>query len=313
MLPAAFLAELEKTLPRPIGDYFDLIVGTSTGGILAIGLGMGYSAAELLDFYEKEGPIIFAQQDTSRVKAKVRRVIRSAQQLWQPKYDAAKLREALHRKLGKRRLGESASRLVIPAWNPQLRTVHVFKTAHHPRFTRDYKTLAIDAALATSAASTYFSQHTTGQGVGLIDGGSWANNPTAIAVVEATVVLNWPANQLRVLSLGCLDETYALSANLGIGKLGLKAINLLMDGQSRGAMGMAQLITGDPHEHEAIIRINHSVPRNTFRLDDASAIPSLKGIGYAEARNQYPKLEAMFFNHPAVCFTPCYSLNEDLL
>ena len=309
-LPAAFLAELEDTLPYPIGDYFDLIVGTSTGGILAIGLGMGYTAADLLKFYEDEGPIIFAQQETEGIKARLRWFARKAKQLWKPKYDAEVLRAALQKKLGNRQLGESHTRLAIPAWNPTLRTVHVYKTAHHPRFTRDYKVLALDAAMATSAASTYFKQHTTEQDLGLIDGGSWANNPIAIAIIEAIAVLGWPTDALRVLSLGCLDETYALPANLGIGKLGSKAFNLLMDGQSSGAMGMARLLTGDPHEREAIFRINHEVPWNTFRLDDVSIIKTLKGIGYAKARDSYPKLTPLFFNHPSACFTPCHQLNE---
>ena len=50
--PAAFLARLEEELGSPITDYFDLIAGTSTGGILAIGLGMGMSARHLLRFFE---------------------------------------------------------------------------------------------------------------------------------------------------------------------------------------------------------------------------------------------------------------------
>ncbi len=59
--PAAFLAGLEPDVDRPIGSYFDLIAGTSTGGIIAIGLAMGLRASELLDLYEKRGPEIFGQ------------------------------------------------------------------------------------------------------------------------------------------------------------------------------------------------------------------------------------------------------------
>ncbi|HEY8129280.1 MAG TPA: patatin-like phospholipase family protein, partial [Hyphomicrobium sp.] len=55
-LPASFLAAIEKNLDRPIGEYFDLIAGTSTGGILAIGLGLGLSAQQLLDLYVDRGP-----------------------------------------------------------------------------------------------------------------------------------------------------------------------------------------------------------------------------------------------------------------
>jgi patatin-like phospholipase/acyl hydrolase len=60
--PAAFLAALEDNLGKgPIGQYFDLIVGTSTGGIIALGLAMGLPAAEVLRLYEEQGPTIFGQ------------------------------------------------------------------------------------------------------------------------------------------------------------------------------------------------------------------------------------------------------------
>jgi hypothetical protein len=59
--PASFLASLEEDLDRPIGEYFDLIAGTSTGGILAIGLAMGIPARDLLDLYVRRGPHIFGQ------------------------------------------------------------------------------------------------------------------------------------------------------------------------------------------------------------------------------------------------------------
>ena len=59
VFPAAFLATVEDTIKRNVADYFDLIVGTSTGGIIALGLGLGLSAKELLAFYEEHGPIIF--------------------------------------------------------------------------------------------------------------------------------------------------------------------------------------------------------------------------------------------------------------
>ena len=49
MFPASFLASVEKSIEDNIADYFDLIVGTSTGGIIALGLGLGLSAEEDVD------------------------------------------------------------------------------------------------------------------------------------------------------------------------------------------------------------------------------------------------------------------------
>src|ERR1700693_1007891 len=62
VFPAAFLARLEEHLEHPMGRYFDLIAGTSTGGIIAIGLGLGLSAKDILRLYEDKGPAIFDQQ-----------------------------------------------------------------------------------------------------------------------------------------------------------------------------------------------------------------------------------------------------------
>ena len=59
VFPASFLSTIEESLGRPVADYFDLIVGTSTGGIIALGLGLGLSAGDLLRFYVERGPAIF--------------------------------------------------------------------------------------------------------------------------------------------------------------------------------------------------------------------------------------------------------------
>jgi len=59
VFPASFLTTLEESLGHPIAKFFDLIVGTSTGGIIALGLGLGLSAKEILSFYEEHGPSIF--------------------------------------------------------------------------------------------------------------------------------------------------------------------------------------------------------------------------------------------------------------
>ena len=57
--PATILAEIEKHLPEPLYKYFDLIAGTSTGGIVALAIGLGFKATEIVGFYETYGPKIF--------------------------------------------------------------------------------------------------------------------------------------------------------------------------------------------------------------------------------------------------------------
>ena len=305
--PAAFLAGLEQHLPKPIGEYFDLIAGTSTGGIIAIGLAMGLRAQELLDLYEDRGPTIFGQ-DSGKVRNCIRGKLRFARRLFVNKYSAERLQIELKAVLGEKRIGDASARLLVPAWNPLAHSVYLYKTAHHPRLQNDYKCLAVDAAMATAAAPTYFPRHVTEESMGLTDGGTWANNPIALAVVEAISVLEWPANSLRVLSLGCLEETYNLPKKAGIGTLGTKVIKLFMEGQSRGALGIAKLLTSHEHEREAIYRINHSVPVDTFKLDDTGVIQELKGLGVSLARDRQPILEPIFFRTPAEEFVPNHAL-----
>lgn len=307
--PASFLASLEEGLDRPIGDYFDLISGTSTGGILAIGLGLGLSAKELLQLYVERGPHIFGA-DGSSLPALLSGVGRWMRHWVAPKHDAEALRWELEAILGQKRLGDARTRLLIPAWDPAHRSVYIFKTAHHPRLKTDHERLAVDAAMATAAAPTYFKRHTTAEHVGLFDGGVWANNPIALAVVEAISMLGWSASSLRVLSLGCVNEVYALGATPGKIKIVGDLARLFMDGQSRGALGMAKLLTGHEYEREAIFRCCPDVPKDLFKLDDTSKISQLRGMGAAAARKERPRLEPVFFQAPAERFEPIYKTKE---
>ena len=297
-LPASFLATLEDSLGQPVIDYFDLIVGTSTGGIIALGLGLGLTAQQILSFYEVDGPKIFAGN----------RLIRWLRQLGISKYDSAPLRRALENVFKQRTLGESKKRLVIPSFNLDTGEVHIWKTSHHPRLERDYKSTMVEVALATAAAPTYFPTYRSAAGAPLIDGGMWANNPIAVAVVEAIGVLNWPRESIRVLSLGCsstpLDVGLARSRSLGRTYWGLKIANVFMTAQATSALGMAQHLVSDRNN---IVRICPSVSKR-FGLDSLTELQSLKGLGASEARKALPGLRPVFFETKATNdFIPFHS------
>ena len=193
IFPAAFLATVEDTIEDNIANYFDLIVGTSTGGIIALSLGLGLSAKEILMFYEEHGPLIFRGN----------RLLRWLRWFGFSKYSSAPLKEALEACFGDKKLGDSKKRLVIPSLNLENGEVHIYKTAHQSRLERDYKERVVDVALATASAPTYFPTHRSVAGIPLMDGGMWANNPVGMSVVEAITLLDWPRNSLKVLSLGC--------------------------------------------------------------------------------------------------------------
>ena len=295
VFPAAFLADIEITLPHAIGSYFDLIVGTSTGGIIALGLGLGLTASEILDFYRQHGPKIFKGN---------RFVLTVKQALWR-KYSNEQLRRALEETFGNRTLSESKNRLVIPSFNIDTGEVYIYKTRHHERFERDYEKTAVEAALATASAPTFFPLFKNSSEASLVDGGVWANNPTSVAVAEAIGTLGWSKDQLRVLSIGCTEEPFdvGLRGRKNIGVLWAFApqtANVLMQGQSSGSLGLAYTVLG----HENVIRINETVRSGRFGMDKAKTklIAELVGLGRNRARNESGRIKPIFFDRTAEPF-----------
>ena len=298
VFPASFLATVEDSIKDNVANYFDLIVGTSTGGIIALGLGLGLSAKELLAFYEEHGPTIF----------KGNRGLRWLRWLGTSKYSKTPLENALKSCFGDKRLGDSKKRLVIPSLNLENGEVHIYKTAHHPRLETDYKESAVDVAMATASAPTYFPTHRSIAGIPLIDGGLWANNPVGMSVVEAITLLDWPRDSLKVLSLGCTTEP--LNVNLGrkipLGRSywAFKLLDVFMHVQSHASLGTALLLAG----HDNVRRIDKDVSEGKFGLDKTKEIDSLKGLGASEARYALPKLREVFLGDHAEQFVPFHTL-----
>jgi patatin-like phospholipase/acyl hydrolase len=291
VFPASFLAALEEDLPSPISAYFDLIAGTSTGGIIALGLGLGLTAKQLLDFYVSEGPSIFPP---SSAAGWLRHWIA-------PKYSQEPLRTALNRAIGGKLLGDSSRRLLVPSLNAATGEIYIYKTRHHEELRTDWKVPAVEVALATSAAPSYFPVHASITNIPFIDGGIWANNPTGLAAVEAVTLLAQRPENVRILSLGCTYCPVDLRPRFA-GKLGWarKALEAAMSGQEGGSLGTACMIVGHPN----VIRVNPAVDSRLAALDRVRSIADLKGLGYGEARQRKPTLLPMFFSEAAPAFVP---------
>src|SRR5262249_47157394 len=132
---ASVLCTLESLTGKSIGEHFDLITGTSTGGIIAIAIGLGIPLANVLEMYVQQGPKIF-HCPLSGWRGAALSCIRHARR---PKHSHEALREALETVLGARRFGESRNRLVIPALNAVNGEIQLFKTAHVPAYRMDYQ------------------------------------------------------------------------------------------------------------------------------------------------------------------------------
>lgn len=200
MFTAAFVRELERELTNgtPLARYFDLVAGTSTGGIVAIGVGLELPADDIFSFYEVDGKKIFPPGRWYYPWNNS--VARRIWKLFRPAYSGQKLEAALKCRFGTRLLGHSSCRLLIPSFMFPRSEIAVLKTDHHEILKRDWKMPAWKAARATSAAPTYFSGLQDGEKI-LADGGLWANNPIMAAVIEAYSCFDISLEQIKVLSV----------------------------------------------------------------------------------------------------------------
>jgi uncharacterized protein len=226
VIPAMLMADIERRTKRPIAELFDFVAGTSTGGILALGITKRhgskpnvpqYSAESLVALYEDEGTKIFSEQETLKDKIleasynQVRRVFEEMpdslhlpavdlSSLRGPKYtDTGKL-EVLKRYLGDDPIENSLQEVFVTSYDTEER-IPIFFTSNtkaEDRDNPDFRKLCshislIEAAMATSAAPTFFPPyklntiHSDSGHYSLVDGGIFANNPTSLAIMEAMI------------------------------------------------------------------------------------------------------------------------------
>ena len=288
---AAVLAHLEEDLKLDITEHFDLIAGTSTGGIIALGLGVGMRPREILRFYVDKGPVIFANG-----------LISSLRRLWRNKHNSDGLEKALKECFGDTLLGVSCKRIVIPSFNIGEDDVYLFKTPHHERLTRDYKVPVWKVAMATSAAPSYFPSFRNVDHIRLVDGGVWANNPTMVGIVEAVSMLNVPLESIRVFSLGTTSEIKGRSKRLdhgGLYRWAAEAVDVIMRGQSIGANTQALHLLG----RKNVLRLDPKVPDGLFALDRIKEEELLSKAAH-ESRHVAPFFKEGFAGHLADKFTP---------
>jgi len=203
------IAELEKELGHPIARCFDLIAGTSVGGIIALGLSKEIPATEIKSAFERHGPLIFSSRPApSGALASMFDLARFAAK---PKYDGKQLRKTVEEIVGPKALIRDLShRTIIPTVNVTKGQVQVFKTSHHPSFSRDLKLRLVDVAMATSAAPTYFPLAEIDDSL-FVDGGLYANAPDLIALHEAQHFLEVDLEDVHILSIGTTTARYSFA------------------------------------------------------------------------------------------------------
>jgi patatin-like phospholipase/acyl hydrolase len=293
LFSADVLARIEADLGVSVRDTFDLITGTSAGGIIALALGAGMSPAEIVDEYRSIVERVFPEGR--------RRMYRYPLRLFRTTYRPEPLRAALEELFGSRLLGDSDKMLVIPSWDAQNGSVHVFKTRHHPRLNRDWKIPMTDVALATSAAPTFLPAAQV-DGHRLIDGGVWANNPSVVAIAEAASMLDVDLSFIRLLNIGTTSPLADHPRRLdgaGVGPWARRAPELLMAASSRGTQGVAEHLLSSERYH----RFDAMVPRGRFTLDGADP-NDLAGLSAKVSRDLSPVFATSFGGYEAGPFDP---------
>lgn len=256
IIPAIVLNYIEKKTKKQIQTMFDIIAGTSTGGILALGLTKRnsddesnheaeYTAAELINFYRKHGKKIFSEYIPTPID-----------DLVQPKYSPINKQEVLTDLLGDARIENALKEVFVTSYDIELRTPIFFTSNYKSEETECLESRKIcrgftmvNAAMATSAAPTFFppyrlkTVHRVSEDYyALVDGGIFANNPTALALMETMISYQRTTGQelhrddILVVSLGTGSLTrkykYQDAKNWGQLKWALPLLNIVFDGQS---------------------------------------------------------------------------------
>jgi predicted acylesterase/phospholipase RssA len=195
------------------------------------------------------------------------------------------LKRELAAVLGDRKFGEARCRLAIPSYDAVAGRIYVFKTAHDPRFVNDIATPAVEVALATSAAPTYFAAANVQRDGRFVDGGVWANCPVMVALVEAASFLKVPLSDIEILSVGTTTEPFSIAENDKASALqwNVGLVNLMFEAQVEAALAQAALLI-DGRLH----RVNFVSTTGRFSLDDASpkAIGDLADLGRSEVEKK---------------------------
>jgi uncharacterized protein len=235
IIPAKVLARIEELTKKPVAELFDVIAGTSTGGILALGLtcpGAGgkpkHAASDLVDLYVNKGAEIFTKSWFTE-----------EEQILAPKYRASHLEQALAEYLQDARLKDAVTRVTVTSYETERRKPFFFRSVRAAKDPSRYDFFMRDVARATSAAPTYFPPHkiatTSPDYFSLVDGGVFANNPGMCAYVDALAEIGATPDVVMVsLGTGTLTRPLQYDAikNWGEAQWVQPVINAMMDGVS---------------------------------------------------------------------------------
>jgi patatin-like phospholipase/acyl hydrolase len=222
---AVVLADLEKQVGEPLGRRFDLIAGTSVGGLLAMALAFEVPMAHIVRLFIERGEDVFSSRRLPG--GTVTRLLDMTRSVLGPKYTGEALRRELQKHFGARAMGDALHAVVVPAVDVSRSVTKVFKTPHTQGSLGDEGLSAVDVTLATCAAPAYFPCVQVGERL-YADGGLFAMAPDHVALHEAEHFMGARLGRIRMLSIGTATMGYqpteAVEADAG-------AVGWLTDGR----------------------------------------------------------------------------------
>jgi uncharacterized protein len=279
IIPAMVLAEIEARTGKRSAEMFDLVAGTSTGGILALGLtkpgeggGPEYSAERLIELYETEGGKIFSIPVWHR--------LRSGWGVAEEKYPSEGIEEVAKRYFEDVHLAEALTEVLVTAYEIERRGPWFFKRRHARDENREGDNFLMrDVARATSAAPTYFEPIELTWGPhgerAFIDGGVHSNNPAMCAYVEARKI--YPEeNDFLVVSLGTGEPTrempYEEVKGWGLALWAQPILNVVFDGVSDTVdYQLGEILSTEEGDARRYYRFQTVLKIGNDDMDDAGA------------------------------------------
>ncbi len=284
LIPAQVLKEIETHMGRPISEMFDLIAGTSTGGILALGLtkpdGHGkaqFTASDMCDLYLNEGTTIFPHS--------IFQEVRTLHGLADARYPAEPIERVLAQRFGDTMLSRALTEVVIPSYDLSAPAPYFFKREYAVNETEDWDTRMALVARATSAAPTYFDPAVIPSPDGhgnhaLIDGGTFANNPTLSGYVDA---LRFKKENPRVVVVsigtglppqtpgsGPIPIEAGKAEDFGLAKWARPILEVVLDGVPKAVEYQMRVVREANPDALGYYRLQSNLPTASHALDDAS-------------------------------------------
>jgi patatin-like phospholipase/acyl hydrolase len=259
LFTAVILEKLEENFGCPIAKKFDLLAGTSIGGIIALALADEIPAKTIKELFINNKEKIFG------------RPFLLGYSCWS-KYSNESFKECLVEIFKDRKIKDLKHRIIIPTINYTKGSPQILKTRHHKDFKTDINWPLIDAALATSAAPVYFPMFRSDYG-DFIDGGIVANHPGFFAYIEAQKYLNIKPENIIQLHIGTISHKITSSCRTNTRKNGLlswreKLLDLLFSCQEQSTEQILSFLLKD--KYYSINSVSDTDQNKTIALDKAS-------------------------------------------